>query len=171
MDSSPPRFFVHGISRARKLEWIAISFSRGIFLNQGSNLYLLHWQADSLPPKTMLGLPWDFSVHWLRRVCPGTGKFIVSSHLQLQTKCDVWHQWLQNKISATRYCLSASLSLRRPDFLTCPFLFFPDADDTETLPGIWPVWVLRSGESWKVNQDLSWNRSFKARRCVIWASY
>ena len=29
MDCSPPGFFVHGISQARILEWVAISFSRG----------------------------------------------------------------------------------------------------------------------------------------------
>ena len=58
MDCSPPGSSVHGISQARILEWVAISFSRGvgchfllqgIFQTQGSNLHLLHWQADSLP--------------------------------------------------------------------------------------------------------------------------
>ena len=44
-----PGSSVHGISKARVLEWVAISFSRGIFLTQGLNLHLLHWQADSLP--------------------------------------------------------------------------------------------------------------------------
>ena len=73
----------------------------------------------------------------------------------------------RTRYQATWYCLLASLSLRSLDFLTCPFLFFPDADDTETLPRSWPVWVLGSGESWKVNQDLSWNHNFKAMRCVI----
>ena len=29
MDSSPPGFSVHGLSQARILEWVAISFSRG----------------------------------------------------------------------------------------------------------------------------------------------
>ena len=29
MDCSPPGFSVHGISQARILEWVAISFSRG----------------------------------------------------------------------------------------------------------------------------------------------
>ena len=28
MDCSPPGFFIHGISQARILEWVAISFSR-----------------------------------------------------------------------------------------------------------------------------------------------
>ena len=52
MDRSLPRFSVHGILQARILEWVAISFSRGIFPTQGSNLYclcFLHWQVDSLP--------------------------------------------------------------------------------------------------------------------------
>ena len=38
--------------QARILEWVAISFSRGLFPTQGSISYLLclwHWQAGSLP--------------------------------------------------------------------------------------------------------------------------
>ena len=56
---SPPGSSVHGILQARVLEWVAIALSKtavgshillqGIFLTQGSNLHLLHWQADSLP--------------------------------------------------------------------------------------------------------------------------
>ena len=49
MDCSPPGFSVHGILQARILEWVAISFFRGIFLTQGSNPRLLHWQVGSLP--------------------------------------------------------------------------------------------------------------------------
>ena len=52
MDCSPPGSSVHGILQARILEWVAISFSSGIFLTQGLNpclLRLLHWQVDSLP--------------------------------------------------------------------------------------------------------------------------
>ena len=49
VDYSPPGSSVHGIFEARIMEWIAISFSRGLFSTQGSNLHLLHWQADSLP--------------------------------------------------------------------------------------------------------------------------
>ena len=45
MDCSPPGSSV----QASILEWVAISFSRGIFLTQGLNLCLLHWQADALP--------------------------------------------------------------------------------------------------------------------------
>ena len=46
---SPSGSSVHGILQARILEWVAISFSKGISPIQGSNPCLLHWQADSLP--------------------------------------------------------------------------------------------------------------------------
>ena len=35
---------VHGILQARILEWVAVPFSRGIFLTQGSNISLLHYK-------------------------------------------------------------------------------------------------------------------------------
>ena len=38
----PTGSFVHGISQARILDWVAISFSGGVFLTQGSNLGLPH---------------------------------------------------------------------------------------------------------------------------------
>ena len=41
MDCSPPGSSVHGILQARILEWVAISFSRGLFLTKGSNPCLL----------------------------------------------------------------------------------------------------------------------------------
>ena len=44
MDCSPPGFSVHGISQARIVEWVAISFS--FFPTQGSNPCLLHWQVE-----------------------------------------------------------------------------------------------------------------------------
>ena len=46
IDYSPLGFSVHGIFQARILEWVAFSFSRGIFPIQRSNaclLCLLHW--------------------------------------------------------------------------------------------------------------------------------
>ena len=45
MDCDPPGSSVHGISAARILEWIAISFSRASCPPRD----LLHWQAGSLP--------------------------------------------------------------------------------------------------------------------------
>ena len=52
MDSSlPGSSSVHGISQARILEWVEEYrfLLQGIFLTQGSNTCLRHWQADSLP--------------------------------------------------------------------------------------------------------------------------
>ena len=51
MDCSLPGSSVHGIIQARRLEWLAIPFSRGIFLTWGLNLGL-PLQADSLPSDT-----------------------------------------------------------------------------------------------------------------------
>ena len=48
-DGSPPGSSVHGILQARTLEWIAISFSRGIFPTQGSNPGLLHCRQTLYP--------------------------------------------------------------------------------------------------------------------------
>jgi len=42
MDCSPPGFSVHEILQARILEWVAISFCKGIFPTLESNLGLLH---------------------------------------------------------------------------------------------------------------------------------
>ena len=40
--NSPPGSSVHGVLQAGTLEWVAISFSRGFFPTQASNLGLLH---------------------------------------------------------------------------------------------------------------------------------
>ena len=44
MDCSLPSSFVHGIFQARILEWVAISYYRGIFPTQGVNPCLLHFK-------------------------------------------------------------------------------------------------------------------------------
>ena len=52
MDYSLPGPSVHGISQARILDWIAISFSRGSSQPRDRSrclLCLLHWQVGSLP--------------------------------------------------------------------------------------------------------------------------
>ena len=49
LDCNPPNSSVHGIFQARILEWVAIFLLQGIFLTQGSNTCLQHWQVDSLP--------------------------------------------------------------------------------------------------------------------------
>ena len=47
VDGSPPGSSVHGISQARILGVGCHFLLQGVFLTQGSNLSLLHWQADS----------------------------------------------------------------------------------------------------------------------------
>ena len=42
VDCIPPGFFVHGISQARILKWLANSLLQEIFQTQGSNPHLLH---------------------------------------------------------------------------------------------------------------------------------
>ena len=41
-DSRPPGSSVHGLLQARRLEWVAIPLSRGVFLTRGAKLGLLH---------------------------------------------------------------------------------------------------------------------------------
>ena len=48
-----------GFSQARILEWVAISFSKGVFPTQGSNLGLLHWRADSGDETDINQIPWE----------------------------------------------------------------------------------------------------------------
>ena len=74
MDFSLPGSSAHGIFQARILEWIAISFFRGIFLTQGLNLRLYidrwvfffffffnHWATGEAQPMQYLDInarPW-----------------------------------------------------------------------------------------------------------------
>ena len=62
LDHSPAGSSVHGISQARRLEWVSASSSRGIFRAQQWNpclLCLSPWQAHSLP-LSRLGSPQYF---------------------------------------------------------------------------------------------------------------
>ena len=86
MDCSLPGSSVHGIFQARVLEWVAISFSRGIFPTQGPNRSLqLTW---SLP------LIWSLPLTWVSRTVGRRFSALPSEppgsfQLQLQalTKC------------------------------------------------------------------------------------
>ena len=66
MDCSHPGSSVHGIFQARILEWVAVSYFKGIFPTQGSDLGLLCFlrqQTDSLPPYH-LGSPKVYCRAW-----------------------------------------------------------------------------------------------------------
>ena len=49
VDYSLPGSSVHGISQAKTLEWVCHFLFQRIYLTQGLNPPLLHWQGDSLP--------------------------------------------------------------------------------------------------------------------------
>ena len=49
MDNNLPGSSVHGVSQERILDWVCHALLQGIFLTQGLNPGLLHWQVDSLP--------------------------------------------------------------------------------------------------------------------------
>ena len=49
VDCSLPGSSVLGSLQARVLEWVAVFLLQGIFLTQGSNPHLLHWQEGSFP--------------------------------------------------------------------------------------------------------------------------
>ena len=87
IDCSPALSSVHGIFQASILEWIAISYSWGILPTQGSNprlLRLLHWQAGSLPLRTM-------------------GKQKVPSKHNPNTLITVNHSITSNHVSLSRF--------------------------------------------------------------------
>ena len=64
---SPPGSSVHGILQARMLEWVVISFSRRIFLTQGSKLRLLHCRQTILHCKP---IPYLCAPREAPRQCP-----------------------------------------------------------------------------------------------------
>ena len=84
MDCSLPGSSVYGVLQARILEWVAISFSRGIFPAQGLNPRFLHWQKNSVPWATREAqaiialtvfllarelLEWRYSCHLISASC------------------------------------------------------------------------------------------------------
>ena len=74
MDCGPPGSSVHGILQNTGMDCHFLL--QGIFLTQGSNQGLLHWQADSLPseppgkpPKIMLPLNmFDSNIEYLHKI-------------------------------------------------------------------------------------------------------
>ena len=89
---SPPGFSVYGISQARMLEWVAISYFRGSSWwsnEQWSNLcllYLLHWQVDS-SPLCYLGSPRKGFIPWKRK--QGGDLSLLHAMSMVLRECDV----------------------------------------------------------------------------------
>ena len=62
MDYRPPGSSVHGVLQARIPEWVAVPFSKGIFLTLGSNPHLIRllcWQAGFLFFFLTTGATWE----------------------------------------------------------------------------------------------------------------
>ena len=59
-DSRPPGSSVHGLLQARRLGWVAIPLSRGVFLTRGVKLGLLHCRQVlyCLSHQVTLGTVW-----------------------------------------------------------------------------------------------------------------
>ena len=87
MDCSPPGSSAHGILQARVLEWVAVSFSRGIFPTHRLNPGLLHcrWILYSLSHQGSLMLQKLFlcfhQVKWILH--PILTQLVFLSHLIL----------------------------------------------------------------------------------------
>ena len=82
MDGSPPGSSVHGISQARILGWVAISFLQGNLPDPGIELASPAGHADSLP-LSHLGIPvhtlsiYKFHALCCSRLNNGTPKLLV----------------------------------------------------------------------------------------------
>ena len=121
MDCSPPDFSVHGIFQVSILEWVAISFSSGIFPPQGLKLHLLnflYWQVDSLPLRLTWWLswwrirlqhgrlgfnPWIGTIPWRRKPL----RTPVFWPAEFHGLCSPWarrvgHDWLSLSLSLSR---------------------------------------------------------------------
>ena len=84
MDCSPPGSSVHGISQARILEWVAISFSRGSSLPRD-------WICISC-------ISGEFFTNWAtREACPSNGLSQIIRKVGLETLWTFWPLCYWNK--------------------------------------------------------------------------
>ena len=105
---SPPGSFVHRILQAKILEWIATSFSMGVFQTQGSNTCLLFWQADSLPLSHLQSLSSPLNAHYLSIFsfsgCRSHNKKYSRRELELTTKHRATEASVSLRIGWARLC-------------------------------------------------------------------
>ena len=89
MDCSPPGSSVLGVSQARILGMGCHSRLQAIFLTQGSNPRLLHWQEDSLPLGHQGSPSQYYRYHWIKEHTAHFPGLWRHSHLCLspQIKC------------------------------------------------------------------------------------
>ena len=124
IDCSPPGSSVHGIFRVRILEWFAIC--SGIFLTQGLNpplLWLLHWQAESLP-LSHLGKPhvWVVALSFLSKMTPAVATFVSWSMFRsCVSKTNTVSSNKKNPLPFPVSWISSILQLLLPFVFLCPF--------------------------------------------------
>ena len=103
---SLPGFSVHGILQARILKWVAISSSGESSWPRDwtTSLYLLQWQADSLPLHLLGSLSCLGSLKW---AVPGMGFYIhLSNWVCLMAPCGVHTIYRQGLTSTVWVCWS-----------------------------------------------------------------
>ena len=153
MEYSPPGSSVHGISQAAILEWVAISFSRGVFPTQGLNLYLLYWQADSLPLSHLRSPSLDFivvvqspsylqphGVQHTRPPCPSPSPGVCPNSRSL-------HWWCHPAISSSD-ALFSFCSWSFPASGTFPMSRLFTSDDQNTRTSASALVLLVNIQSW-----------------------
>ena len=103
MGCSPPGSSVHGILQVRMLEWVAIPFSRGIFLIQGLNLGLLHCRQilyHLSHQGSAMGSLLAWRMQWLWKI-PSPYSFPQSSHLNHPFLPHMFILWQAEEASPT----------------------------------------------------------------------
>ena len=121
---------VHGISQARVLEWIAISFSRGFFLTQGSNPCLLfgrqilyHWATREAWWWCIIFIKYSLKIQPQNQVRHEnlssqklhTDVHIVNTYHILLDDLQETNSWHRNAASEGRESLQASVCLFKAD--------------------------------------------------------
>ena len=93
----PPNRLLHPWDFPGNNTGVACHFlPQGVFLTQGVNMYLLHWQADSLPLSYLGSRNWALS--WELRADSSDGCLAVSF-------CSLWSR---NSIRSTSHCVASN---------------------------------------------------------------
>ena len=150
---SPPGSSVQGILRARILEWVAISFSRGTVPTQGLNpglFSLLYWQAGSLP---LVPPPSNLTAEKrAERTREDKGLRAKSKTFRVRkevSKCIAWlFFFFGAKIAISAFWIGARWvrgSKRRAWGWERPMSSAADGDAPETGCGLHPLWPRNPG--------------------------
>ena len=102
VDCSPPGSPIHGISQARILEWVAISFSRGSSWSRNWTHCLLHCQVDSLPLSHLRNLfvrAWEICIHYIISSLNSSGIYFKDL---IHRSFPFFPFWLYGKINQSR---------------------------------------------------------------------